>query len=147
MTTNTSSGTKLTLIRRINASPEQVFAAWTDPAHLRKWSCPEGTRMGGVEVDLKVGGGFRICMKGENQDYNAFGTYREIQPPKRLVYTWDWMEPENAMGDTVITVEFEPDGDGTRVVMVHDLFPTADVATEHEQGWTSCLNRLEALFA
>lgn len=147
MTTNTSSDTRLTLIRHINASPEKVFAAWTDPAQLARWSCPEGTRMGGVEVDLRVGGGFSICMKGDNQDYHAFGTYREIQPPRRLVYTWDWQEPENAMGDTLITVEFEPDGEGTRVVMVHDLFPTVEVASEHEQGWTSCLSRLEGLFA
>lgn len=147
MTTNTSTDTKLILTRTINASPAEVFRAWTDPTLLSQWSCPEGTEMDGVTVDLKVGGSFKIRMKGENQHYTAFGTYREIQPPKRLVYTWDWEEADNAMGDTLITVEFEAEGEGTRVVMTHDLLPTAELAAAHDEGWTSCLDRLEALFA
>ena len=70
-----------------------------------------------------------------------------IRPPNRIVYTWDWENPENAMGETVVTVEFQAVGDSTEVTLVHSGFPAAEAKEHHEQGWGACLMHFEALFA
>lgn len=144
----TATETSLRLTRLIAADPQTVFDAWTRPEHMRRWSCPEGARVEEVNVDLRVGGAYSIRMKGAEGDvHNAFGTYREIDPPHRLVYTWDWREADHAVGETVVTVEFHPRDDGTEVVIVQEGFPTPEAMAGHQQGWQSCLNRLEGLFA
>ena len=76
----------------------------------------------------------------------ASGTYREIDAPNRLAYTWDWDDPGHAVGETLVTVEFNDMDGATEVVLTHDLFPSAEAKDGHAQGWVSCLNRFEALF-
>ena len=145
---STSTGHTLRLTREIRASRERVFDAWTQVAHLKNWSCPEGLEVADVQVDLRVGGAFLIDMADpEGGHHTAFGEYREIERPGRLVYTWDWKQEEHRMGETLITVEFNAKGDGTEVVMTHALLPTEEFRDSHEEGWTSCLNRLVKLFA
>jgi uncharacterized protein YndB with AHSA1/START domain len=79
--------------------------------------------------------------------YTAYGKYREIAPFERLVYTWSWKEePHNDIGETVITVTLADAGDSTEVTMHHEGLPTEERRKGHEEGWTSCLNRLEGLF-
>ena len=138
----------LRLTRMIAADPETVFAAWTEPEHMKHWSAPEGMDVPFIEVDLKVGGRFRLTMRNaEGSEFKAFGEYREVDPPERVSYTWDWENPEFQMGETLITVDFNPVEGGTEVVMRHELIPTEKFAADHTQGWTSCLNRLEAMFS
>lgn len=145
MTTQTA--TSLSLTRTIRADRDAVFRAWTEPAQLRQWSCPEGMGIAEVQVDLTVGGRYRIRMTGaEGQVYTAFGTYREIDRPQRLVYTWDWEEPDHAVGETLVTVEFSERGGSTEVTLTHEAFSAAEAKVSHEQGWTSCLNQLEQIF-
>ena len=143
----TATDTKLKLTRLIKADTAKVFDAWTKPEQLAKWSAPEGMTIE-AEVDLKVGGAYRLRMIGSEGDtFNAVGTYREIDRPNRLSYTWKWEEEGNDHYDTVITVEFHDRDGATEVVMVHDLFPDAEIAEKHNEGWSSCLNRLETLFS
>lgn len=138
----------LTLKRLIRADREAVFRALTVPEEMARWSAPEGMTLSRVEVDLKVGGRFRLRMhEAEGATFNAFGTYLEIDPPRRLRYTWSWEEPEHDVGETVITIELHDRDGATELTMVHELFPSAEAMAEHEQGWTSCLDRLEALLA
>ncbi len=145
---STETGTALQLSRVIKADRETVFKAWTEAEHLRRWSCPEGIDIADVQVDLSVGGAFQIRMLNpEGQTHTAYGTYREIERPRRLVYTWDWREDDQKVGETLVTVEFNALGDSTEVVLTHERFPSAEAKSEHEKGWSSCLNRLEALFA
>ena len=140
---STSTDTTLRLTRVIKATPAAVFAAWTEPEQLRKWSCPEGMELPDVQVDLRVGGNFLLDMLGaDDVHHTAFGQYREIDPPHRLVYTWDWKQEGDAMGETIITVEFEPHGEHTRVVMTHEKRPRIELRDANDQGWTSCLDRL-----
>ena len=82
----------------------------------------------------------------EGQTHTAVGTYREISPPTRLVYTWDWVEEEYQVGETLVTVEFKDLGGSTEVVLRHERFPAAEATAAHEEGWTSCLTRLEDVF-
>lgn len=146
---STETETTLRLTRTIAADPEVVFRAWTDPEQMKRWSAPEGYTVAEVRSELKVGGRFLIRMESpEGPVHTAVGTYREVDPPRRVVYTWDWEEEEGSMGDTLVTVEFRDAGEGrTEIELTHELFPTPDAAREHETGWTSCLNRLEAIFA
>jgi len=91
MTTQTA-GT-LEIVRTIKADPETVFAAWTEPEHLEKWSCPEGLEVTISEVDLTTGGRFTLQMRSpDGVSHTARGVYREIERPGRLVYTWAWDE-------------------------------------------------------
>jgi uncharacterized protein YndB with AHSA1/START domain len=127
---------------------ETVFRAWTEPEQLRRWSCPPAATIADAQVDLVVGGRFRLVMDGPaGARYTAFGTYREIAPPERLVYTWDWEEPEQAMGETVVTVEFRDLGGSTEIVLTHEGFPNEDAAAGHSQGWGLCLDQLAELLA
>ena len=145
MTTLTA-GT-LKVARTIKATPEVVFAAWTRPEQMKHWSAPEGMDVAIAEVDLTEGGRFHIQMKNtEGGEHNARGVYREIERPSRLVYTWSWDEYPEA-GESLITVEFRAVDEGTEVTMVHSGLPTEELVKEHEGGWTSCLNRLEKIYA
>ena len=138
---------ELRMTRTIKADQQAVWDAWTQPEHMKKWSCPEANGVKQVEGDLRVGGAFRLVMEVEGNKHIAFGTYLEIDAPNRIVYTWDWEDPETAMGETVVTVDFRADGDSTEVVLVHAGFPAVEAKEGHEQGWGACLMHFEALFA
>jgi uncharacterized protein YndB with AHSA1/START domain len=141
-------GTSLRVSRLIQAEPETVFRAWTEPAHLKRWSAPEGITVEVAQVDLKVGGRYRLGMRtAEGKPHTAVGTYREIVRPTRLVYTWSWEEGESTADETLVTVEFNAVGGATEVVLTHERFATAESRDDHLQGWTSCLDRLEAIYA
>jgi uncharacterized protein YndB with AHSA1/START domain len=145
---STETSTSLRVSRIIAAPPERVFEAWTTPEQIKEWSAPEGITVADAAVDLTVGGRYHIHMVSpEGPEYNARGVYREIDPPNRLSYTWRWDEEEHDVGETLVTVEFLDAGGSTEVIITHEQFPTAEAKDGHEQGWTSCLNRLEAKFA
>ena len=144
---STSTDTTLRLTRTIKASPARVFEAWTTAEQMRQWSCPEGLTLADVQIDLRVGGAFLLDMEDpEGGPHTAFGEYHEIESPHRLVYTWDWKQDEHRMGETLITVEFGAKGGHTEVVMTHEKMPTIEFRDSHNEGWTSCLDRLERLF-
>ena len=144
----TASADRRFRVRRvIPAPPEAVFRAWTEPDRIRRWSCPPGGTILESQVDLEAGGVYRLVIEAkEGTVHTAFGTYGEIDRPNRLVYTWDWEEAENAIGETLITVEFLADGASTEVVVTHEGFPTAEAAEGHRLGWTWSVERLEELF-
>ena len=146
--TTAQTGTSLRVSRVIRADPETVFRAWTEPGQLSRWSAPEGVDVDCAEVDLVVGGRYRIRMKNpEGQEFNAVGVYQRIDRPHLLSYTWQWEEQEHNVGETLVTVQFYDRGGATEVVLVHERFPTAEDMAKHEQGWSSCVNRLEVMFA
>ena len=144
---NTDTSTAIKLTRVVQADAARAYQAWTEPNQLKQWSAPEGAKVELAEVDLTVGGRYHIRMRTDEAEYNAVGTYREIDPPRRLVYTWGWEEEENDVGETLVTVEFNDLGDSTEIVLTHELFPSSEAKASHEEGWTSCLVRYEALFA
>jgi uncharacterized protein YndB with AHSA1/START domain len=99
-------------------------------------------------VDLRVGGRYRFGMRQvpAGDIFYLTGTYREVTPPERLVYTWRWEnEPDGA--ETLVTVEFHDRGAATEVVLLHEKFPNQHMRDEHNKGWSGCLDRLVALVA
>ena len=147
MATQTTTSS-LTVTRTIKASADRVFDAWTQPEHMKRWAAPEGVEVQEAQVDLTVGGRYHIRMlSNEGVEHNAVGIYREVTRPTRLVYTWSWEEKDHDVGETLVTVEFNAQGDSTEVVVLHEGFPAAEARDGHEQGWTSCLSQLAELFA
>lgn len=139
-------GTDTTLeVRRVIRAPrERVFQAWTTPSEVKRWSSPGPVEVVTSEIDLRVGGNYKLNMRApDGAAHNAFGVYREVDPPKRVVYTWSW-EQEPDVRDTVVTVEFNDLGEkGTEVVLRHTGLATAKQRESHTQGWTGILEKLE----
>jgi uncharacterized protein YndB with AHSA1/START domain len=140
---------QLRLERVIRADRERTFAAWTRPEILRQWSAPAGmTIEDGGELDLRVGGRWRVVMVEPNGTrHEAFGTYREITPPARLVYTHAWRDGSGSSPETILTVAFEEVAGGTRVVLTQEGFGSRESRDGHVEGWSSTLDQLEKRFA
>jgi len=82
--------------------------------------------------------------------HEAFGTYHEITPPARLVYTHVWVMEGSAgesTAEALVTVEFYEEKGATRVVLIQEGFDTPSARDDHEGGWASTLDRLDAMFA
>ncbi|MDQ6803127.1 MAG: SRPBCC domain-containing protein [Acidobacteriota bacterium] len=130
-------------IRRTFAAPrEKVFRAWTDPQTLKQWFGPPGFKTTIAEVDLRIGGEFRLTLqKPTGEVVSAFGTFREIRPPERLVYSWNW--DYNDIGDTIVTLDFNDDGGETELILTHEKFQTIEQRDGHNAGWIGCFDKLE----
>ena len=142
-TLDAKSQTTLQLRRTFAAPREKVFRAWTDPQELKKWFGPEGYSTPIAEVDLRAGGKYRLGMMKlpQGEVLYVVGTYREIRPPEKLVYTWSW-EAQPELGETLVTVEFRDLGRSTEVMLTHELFPNEKARQQHEKGWSSILDKL-----
>lgn len=147
MTTTTTSNS-VRVAQMIRADRARLFRAWTDPDELRNWwrMSGEGWAFGSASVDLKVGGAYRLGMTSpDGKSHVAFGIYREVDPPTRLAFTWDWEDPGSKVGETLVTVDFSDAGNGlTEVAITHERFPDAARATGHERGWADLLRLLDA---
>ncbi|ETX05305.1 SRPBCC family protein [Candidatus Entotheonella palauensis] len=131
----------LRLVRWLPATPEAVFAAWTNADSLQTWMCPDPVHKTTAELDVRVGGCFRIVMcHGEHETVHT-GVYREIQPPERLVFTW--VSTTIRHHTTLVTVELRPLDEGTELILTHEGFPDVDAATQHDNGWQSIAAKLE----
>ena len=135
----------LSLRRTFQASRERVFRAWTTPEEIMRWKGPGDRTTPVVEVDLRVGGAYRVHIRTpDGVEMRLVGVYRVVDPPKKLVYTWSW-ETNPEMGETLVTVEFLERGRATEVVLKHELFPTAEAREKHEEGWCGSLDKLETI--
>lgn len=136
----------LTMKRRLNATPAEVYRAWTDPELLMRWFGPENVTMQEAEVDLRVGGTYRVVMLEDNGErHQVSGAYQEIVENERLAFSWAWVTtPERV---SRVTVTFKQDGDGTILTLLHEQFFDEAALRGHTHGWTGSLVKLEALFA
>ena len=142
-------GTELRLTRRLAAPRERVFDAWTDPEVLRRWwaSMP-GWTTPSAQVDLRVGGRYRLAMQevGGGAVHAVVGEYTEVRRPERLAYTWTWEghPPEMAGSEgTLVVVDFVAEGDGTEVVITHTGFADEGIRGMHAHGWNAVMDNLE----
>ena len=140
----------ITLVRRIKAPPERVFAAWTDPRLLAKWFGPHRTHVAHAQAELRIGGGFRIVIvedadvrAGRGARHEACGTWRAIEAPHRLVFDWWWAATAERVSQ--VTVSLRPIPEGTELTLLHERFADEASATRHVRGWTESLERLASL--
>lgn len=149
---------QLVIERTIKASPERVFDAFTDPEQLTKWWWPEGFTCPAAEVDLRVGGHYRIAMTwpgsipSESQfAHHLGGEYYEIERPRRLVMSGRAVNDEQGeVFATLIEVSLEARGGGTALTVRQSYFeplPPGAAMAGAEQGWSEQLSKLERFLA
>ncbi len=155
MITKTTENITLKLTRLIKVPRERVFEAWTNPEELKRWFRPsDDIVLQSVKLDLRVGGKYRFQMKHPDGEFHtSTGTYREVKPPERLVFTFAWekdgSEPdfgEVEPTEMLITLEFHARGQETELVFLQEKFASIESRDRHQEGWTGCLNRLEEFF-
>lgn len=125
---NNISTTTLKMKREYNVKPERVFDAWLNPEMMKKWFFTlEGTNKV-AQNDPKVGGGWEIVDHREGKDYRAVGEYLEIDPPKRLVFTFKM--PQFSELEDTITVEIKEISAGCEMTF------TQLIHVAPEENWT-----------
>ena len=136
----------LTLKRRLNAAPEKVFAAWTDPEKIVKWFGPDAGRVKSAVLDVRTGGRYAIVFStGDGEEHHVSGVYREVIPDEKLNFTWAWRTmPER---ESVVTILIKSDGDGSQLTLIHEQFFDKAARDRHEHGWSGCLDKLERFLA
>jgi len=150
--------TALTLLARrtIAASPERLFAAWTEPAQLRQWWGPEQVTCEAAEMDLRVGGRYRLANQfPDGSVWWISGTFETIVAPRLLIYSWELSagdlspgaEPPPAQAAERVIVRFEPRGDATEVIVQHERIADETARISHEKGWFGCLDGLAEYLA
>ena len=125
------------LEHHLAADPARVYAAWTDPALISRWYCPNPDLPVTATTDLVVGGAYRV----EMGPHVVEGVFTELRPDEVIAFTWQW----TSLGEPVshVRVELSPaEGGGTHLVLRHTGLSPED-AEGHTEGWTLSLARLE----
>ena len=134
----------LHLEKILQARAERVFAACVDPDKLAEWWGPAGFTSPSLELEVRDGGRYRITMQPpDGEPFHLRGEFSEVDPPRRLVYTFEWEEPDPADRETVVTLSFLDHREGTKLVLDQGPFATEARRALHEAGWTESLERLE----
>ena len=146
-----ASGREVVVRRRFHAPARLVFQAWTTPELFQRWWTPKssGMTMLSCEMDVRVGGGYRLTFGHANfeRPMAFFGRYIEVTPPTRLVWTNDEGEDDGA----VTTVTFE-EQDGYTEVVLRDLYPSEAaldeaIASGSTGGFSEQFDQLDACLA
>jgi uncharacterized protein YndB with AHSA1/START domain len=136
------SSLSLVLRRRVAASPERLFDAWTRAEELRQWWGPESVRCIAAEVDLRVGGVYRIANEFPNGTVVWIsGEFLRIERPHRLEYSWRVGSADSPAER--VSIQFVRRGDQTEVIVTHTRIADEPTRTVHDQGWQGCLAGLE----
>ncbi len=147
---STPSDRQIVTERIFGATRERVFAAFTDPEMIPRWWGLESTTTVVDRLDLRPGGTWRFIERNPDGSENGFrGTYREVRPPERLVYTFEW---EGLPGHVIVdTTTFEDRGESTKVT-INSLFHTTEerdgmLDAGMERGLNESYRSLERLLA
>ncbi|HWI72342.1 MAG TPA: SRPBCC domain-containing protein [Baekduia sp.] len=142
----TTTGT-VRIERTFQAPAERVFDAWTSEEVLRRWwQAERGWETTEAEVDLRVGGAVRVVMHdpAKDVDYGGGGTYTEVEPPRRLAFTWLW---DGDTRRTLIEIDFEEADGATTVRFTHSGLWDEEAVRSHEGGWSTIFDNLGRVLA
>ena len=138
----------LELSRTIRAPRERGFAAFASAEELKRWFGPGECFVADGEMDFRVGGEYRLAMiTSDFGGVDLVGTFREIVPCERLVYTWEGCNNENMRwGQMLVTVTFSEVDGGTEVNLHHAGMPAAEVCEGHRVGWDGSFDKLNRCY-
>jgi uncharacterized protein YndB with AHSA1/START domain len=137
-------GTDLRLEKVLPLPRERLFAAFVDGEQLPQWFGPAGFTARALRLDAVEGGSYRLEMQPPEGDvFHIHGTFRTVEAPRRLAFTFVYEEPDPDDQETLVTVTFESAEQGTLVVVEQAPFKTAARCALHRDGWTDSLERLE----
>ncbi|HSI79424.1 MAG TPA: SRPBCC domain-containing protein [Solirubrobacterales bacterium] len=138
----------LEIERILPAPPATVFTAFTEPDELAKWWGPAGFTAPELTYRAEVGKRYRIEMRPPDGDsFHLRGEFREVEPPARLAYTFEWEEPDPDDVETVVTLSFRDLGESTEVALRHEGFRTEARLALHRDGWGESFDKLERLLS
>lgn len=136
---------QIQLKRKLAATPDEVYEAWTDPVSLGQWMVPIVGGRTEAKADARVGGRYSIEMRGLSSHHPQGGEYLRLERPRLIEFTWtaDLAYPQGS----IVTVELKPIGRGeTELTLTHRLLPNEAAAEGHSRGWDSGLDSLVARF-
>ena len=137
-------GSHLRLEKILPVPEERAFAAFVDAEHLRRSWGPAGFTVQDVQFEAVEGNDYRIAMQPPDGDgFHIHGTFRAVEPPQRLSYTFKYEEPDPDDQETLVTLTFESTEEGTRVILDQGPFKTPARLGLHRDGWTETLERFE----
>jgi uncharacterized protein YndB with AHSA1/START domain len=147
--TMTATERELVITRVFDAPRDLVWRAWTEPERIKQWSAPKGFTIPVAEGELRPGGAWKSCMrKPDGTDLWLAGVYREIDEPRRLVFTHAWLDEHGDPGpETLVTVTFVERGGKTEMTFRQSGFESTESRDGHAGGWNECFDRLDELLA
>ncbi len=129
--------------KSFSAGADELYNAWTNPDQLKQWWKPMGNTLEEVTNDIKEGGIVRYVFG--NNVLIISGEYLEVKAKEKLVYTWNWELPEDAVRNASykLTVHFAANDNGSEIHVVQDNFQDEETMLPHQQGWEKGLADLE----
>jgi len=138
-----SSGSPLRIERTFQAPAQAVFDAWTSEEVMRRWfHAGHDWETPVAEVDLRLGGTVRVVMRNphDGAEYGGAGVYTEIDPPRRLAFTWLWDDNDTRQ---LIELDFEETDGVTLVRFTHSGLWSEEAVRSHEMGWGTAFDNLD----
>ena len=136
----------LEINRLLPGSPSVVFGAFSEPDELAKWWGPEGFTIPSLEFEPRVGATYRIEMQPpEGDPFHLTGEFREVDPPVRFAFTFNWEPPDPDDVETLVDLSFRDRSGSTEVALSQGTFKTEARWALHRDGWTESFDKLERL--
>jgi len=136
----------LCMVHVFDAPAGRVFEAWTDPAQFMQWFGPHGMTITHCEMDLRPGGRWAVEAEGLGTLRAVSGKYLEIDPPRRLVFTWAWHENGRLATprehETTVALDFKPLGARCELTLTQSRFRDRTGTDNHRWGWTQSFEKL-----
>jgi uncharacterized protein YndB with AHSA1/START domain len=119
---------------------DKVYSAWAEADQMVQWMGPGEVKCDEVNIDLQVGGKYMIKMNTGDGIATAIGEYKEIEPNKKLVFTWHWLD--GTFENSIVTLLFSETKEGTALNLNHTLLPDKEKTEHHAMGWNGCVAKL-----
>ncbi len=143
--TTTDGNEPIVLTRIFSHKIEDVFDAFSTGESLEKWLAPaDEIEAKTLFHQFKVGGDYKIVFTlADGQKLTLSGKFLEIKQPVRIVFSWQWEEPDIHAGiNSIVTVDLEKQEEKTQLTITHQKLSTAQAVTRHSQGWAGTVARL-----
>lgn len=127
----------------------RVFGMWSDPQVFEAWFCPGSPWECSLPAyEFRPGGSYRIRMVAPDKDlYELFGEFQSIETDKSIAFSWNWVDSPTHPEPSHVHIDFEPSEAGTKMILTHSRFLSELSRGRHEEGWGSCVARLEQALA
>lgn len=138
----------LSISRHFKAPRERVFAAFATIEAMGAWIGCDGSKIIGGTLDFQVRGKYQMRMNTPHGECLVTGSYQEITPPSRIVFTWHYQDDPDWTGvDSVVTIELQSRGAETELTLTHAGLPTPESRDNHEFGWSESCDKLALYLA